>query len=366
MKIIADQDIPFVEQYFKSYGELILKPGRSIQREDVLDADILLVRSVTKVDQALLHDTSVKFVGCSTTGSDHIDLSWLEKNNIRWGSAAGCNAQSVAEYVVCVIAALQKKELLKKEKCRAGVVGVGRVGARVVKMLEILGFEVVQCDPLRAETEKDFHSTDLKDFADLDLISLHTPLTKTGKYPTYHMIEKDFLARQKKDCVLLSAGRGSVVNFADLKTHGQHLIWCLDVWENEPLIDRDVMNAALIATPHIAGHSIQSDYRSIEMLYQVTLDKKIISEKNISRITYPTKTLSFNDKTVSWQDVVLKIYDPLVTTQEMKNILNADVKAFDKLRKDFSGWYEFEFVKVDGVGLNKRAQELLSVGKEKG
>ena len=93
MKIVADKDIPFVEQYFSQYGELILRPGREIQRQNLLNADILLVRSVTKVDEKLLHDTSVKFVGCSTTGLDHIDLSWLEKNGIRWGSAAGCNAQ---------------------------------------------------------------------------------------------------------------------------------------------------------------------------------------------------------------------------------------------------------------------------------
>ena len=198
MKIVADGKIPQVDHYFSGLGELILKPGRTLTREDVLDADILLTRSVTRIDKKLLHDTSVKFIGSVSTGLDHMDIEWLNQAGIAWSVAKGGNATAVVEYIVCVIAALQKQNFLSHKNLRAGVAGVGNIGSKVVDVLKILGFDVIQYDPLRAENEKDFSSTALEDFSGLDLITLHTPLTHKGKYPTYHMIDKNFLERQKK------------------------------------------------------------------------------------------------------------------------------------------------------------------------
>jgi len=189
MKIVADENIPLIENYFSGYGKLLLKPGREIVSSDLVDADILLIRSVTKANQQLLANTSVKFVGSATSGADHLDIPWLNANNIRWSIARGCNAVAVAEYVVCVIAALQQMNFLNGKKIRAAVVGVGTIGQWVVEKFELLGFEVILCDPLRA----DITSTVFDDLTDLDFISFHTPLTKTGDYLSYHLVQRDFL-----------------------------------------------------------------------------------------------------------------------------------------------------------------------------
>lgn len=346
MLIISDEEIPCVEHYFGSYGKIMFKTGRLLQHQDVVDADILLVRSVTQVNQELLHNTNVKFVGSISTGIDHLDIPWLDKSSIRWSAALGCNAVAVAEYVVTVVAALQTQGLLLKRKSRAGVVGVGRVGSKVVEKLNALGFEVVQCDPLRASQEKEFVSTPIEEFADLDFILLHTPLTTEGLYPTYHMIEKHFLQRQKPGCVLLNAGRGSIIHFADLLQYGEHLIWCFDVWENEPNIDETVLFKTTIASPHIAGHSVQSKYRGIEMIYQTALQQNVIPDKKIANVAFPTIEISFANKIIDWKEAVLSIFNPIEVTKKMKAAyLEEDNKGlFDVLRKRFKRGYEFDFV----------------------
>lgn len=362
MKIIADKDIPFVEHYFGSSGDLILTAGRELRRDDLLDADILLVRSITKVNKELLHGTKIKFVASPTTGKDHFDTEWLDQVGIQWSVAPGCNAVAVVEYVICAIAALQKMGYLTQKKPRAGVVGVGKIGSGVAEKLKILGFDVVQCDPLRAQNEKDFLSTPIDEFADLDLITLHTPLTYSGPYPTYHLIEQSFLQRQKKNGILMNTGRGSVINFNDLKIFGEKLLWSLDVWENEPWIDFEVLDRAVIATPHIAGYTIQSKHRGIEMVHQAAVQKNIIPNTDTDFLKVSKQTLSFAGKHADWRDVVLKIYDPYQTTQSMKEkIIENDGKSFDALRKKFidQDRYEFNYIYMENVLLSNEDKLLL-------
>jgi erythronate-4-phosphate dehydrogenase len=345
VKIVADENIPLVAHYFGQNAELVLKSGRSITRDDVSAADILLVRSVTKVDRLLLHDTSIKFVGSTTAGADHLDTEYMDQNGIAWSIAAGCNAEAVAEYVVCVVAVLQKKELLQRPRLRAGVIGVGHVGRLVVEKLIALGFDVVQCDPFRAEIESDFSHTDIADFHNLDFISIHVPLTHHGKHPSFHLIDKNFLQRQKQNCILLNAGRGEVISFADLKMHGNHLIWCLDVWENEPQIDLEILSSAFIATPHIAGYSVQSKYRGIEMIYHAAVEKNILPSSHvISDVKYPEKSIVMSENKITWQDVALEIFNPLTVTEWMKENILTQSRSFDELRKTFPERHEFAFV----------------------
>ncbi len=144
---------------------------------------------------------------------------------------------------------------------------------------------------------------------------MHTPLIKEGKHPTYHLIDETFLKRQKSGCVLMNTGRGAVIDFNALKKHGQHLLWCLDVWEDEPDVDLEVLKNAYIATPHIAGYSVQAKYRGVEMIYHAAIQQKIIPDDKIISVEFPTKTISFDHASVTWRDVVLKIYDPMQTTQ---------------------------------------------------
>lgn len=349
MQILADENIPYICEYFGSYGQIILKSGREITREDVLKnkIDLLIIRSVTKVNNNLLNNTFVKFVGSAVSGTDHLDIDFLEKNSIAWSAAIGCNTTAVVEYVMSVIAALQKKDLLRQKKPRAGVIGVGRIGQQIVGYLHKLGCEVLQCDPLRADKEKDFIHTPIEKLYDLDFISLHTPLTFTGKYPTYHLIEKNFLSRQKAGCILLNTSRGEVINSADLKQYGQHLMGCFDVWENEPQIDLEILEKAFIATPHIAGHSIQAKQRGIYQIYEAAWEKKIVSGKKMPCLAYSTQTIRVNKLEADRQDIILAMYNPLDMTHIMKQALLkkwGEKNSFDKLRKDFIHRSEFDFI----------------------
>ncbi len=360
MKIVADEEIPQLQHYFGGSNELVLKSGRSIAREDLIDADILIVRSITPVSESLLKNTSIKFVASVTTGYDHLDINYLDKNNIRWAIAAGCNATAVVEYVISVVATLQKQGLLPNKNINAAVIGVGHIGNQVVEKLKILGFEVVQCDPLRAMQDKSFASVPLENLQDLDFITLHTPLTNESNYPTYHMIEQNFLQRQKPGCVLLNTGRGAVINFSDLKQYGKHLHWCLDVWENEPRIDQEILQSSMISTPHIAGYSVQSKYRGVEMIYQAAVKKHIFPDNKITPLPYPVKEINFEKPITTWRDVILEIYDPMRTSQIMKDALLNNKTSFDFLRKNFIERFEFGYVKLLCNYLANENQIILS------
>lgn len=357
MKIVADAQIPFISEYFQSYGELVLKDGRTLTNQDVKDADILLVRSVTRVNKELLDHTTVKFVGSMTAGADHLDTHWLEDHGIQWTIATGFNAPPVADYVVCVIAALQTKGLLASENIRTAVVGLGNVGALVAKQFNRLGFHVILNDPLRAEKENDFISTPFEDLTDLDLISLHVPLTRSGKYPTEHFIEEVFLKRQKPGCILLNTSRGAIINSQHLLQSGQHLKWCLDVWENEPDISKDLLKQAFIATPHIAGYSAQARIRGMDIIYRFACEKNIIPPKQITPLQMPYHEYLFNAH--HWQEVVLGILNPLTITQTMRASLLNNEKDFDCMRLPFHSRNEFSYTKLNGKGLTKEDVRIL-------
>lgn len=367
MKIVADSHIPFVKEYFSAYGDLILRGGRTITAADVKDADILLVRSITHVDEKLLAGSSVKFVGSVTAGADHLETKWLEEAGIIWSVALGFNAPPVADYVVSVIAALQRKGLLPTreadKRVKAAVIGVGNVGRLVVQLLTLLNMDVVVCDPLRAENESDFISTPLSDVADVDVISLHVPLAKQGPYPTYHFIDKAFLERQKPGCVLLNASRGAVIDSKALLAHGQHLHWCFDVWEHEPKIDKAVLEGALLATPHIAGYSIQSKIRGIEMIYKIACEKNIIVPQAFPPLTMPRQQLMFGGMTHHWQDIVLGVFNPMIMTAMMRTLLlPADDygHVFDEMRNQFNYRHEFRYTEILSADMAENEKQLLS------
>ncbi|OAI48792.1 hypothetical protein AYO45_04025 [Gammaproteobacteria bacterium SCGC AG-212-F23] len=338
MKIVADENIRLLKHFFLKQATIITKPGREIVRADLVDADVLLVRTVTRVDKHLLHDTSVRFVGSTTVGEDHLDTEWLKSQGIAWSIAKGCNTTAVVEYVICVIAALQKQGLLNSSGLRAGVIGVGEIGSRVVKILRALGFTVIMHDPLRA-AEQNFISTPLEQFADLDLISLHVPLTEKTVFPTYHLMDEKFLRRQKKKTVMINTSRGAVLDTNAWLNAGKHLIGCFDVWENEPNISADMLASAHLATPHIAGYSVQSKLRGMELIYQALLRANILSLKPFVEIDYPRQNLLLDKTATDWRDLVLAVFDPRELSAQMK----AD-PLFDGRRGQFDSRYEFRFI----------------------
>ncbi|GLR62582.1 4-phosphoerythronate dehydrogenase [Marinospirillum insulare] len=270
MRLIVDENLPFTEAFFGKTAELVFLPGSEIKPADVKDADGLLVRSVTQVNEQLLQASKVKFVGTATIGVDHIDEAWLNTKGIKFVSSPGCNANSVVDYVVASLLWLALEDGFKLKDKVIGVVGVGQVGGRLAARLSQYGCKVLLNDPPRAiKGEKGF--LDLHDVLQkADIVCLHTPLTSKGEFATKHLVGVDELALLEGK-YLLNAGRGGVVDQQALKNQIKKKTapWLLlDVFEGEPSLDQELITHCLLATPHIAGYSLEGKSRGTEMLYQ--------------------------------------------------------------------------------------------------
>ena len=276
MKIVADQQIPHAAQAFSEFAEVTLCNGREITAEKIHDADVLLLRSVTTVNADLLEDSQVKFVATATSGLDHIDLAYLERNNIGFAHAKGSNARSVAEYVLSSLFVLADQHDFKFKDKTVGVIGCGEVGSSVVELLERLGVKTIINDPpLKYASGKNENGDELyRDIHELfsaDIISLHVPLTDDGPYPTQNLLDAQFLSQLNDDVILLNAARGGVTNEAALKNHlasHKNMKVVLDVWENEPDIDLELLTEIDIGTPHIAGYSTDGKIHATEMIFE--------------------------------------------------------------------------------------------------
>jgi len=270
MHILADENIPLLDEFFAGFGEIRRMPGRSINRAALENVDVLLVRSVTRVDRELLEGSAVRFVGTCTIGTDHLDLDYFEQAGIEWASAPGCNARGVVDYVLGSLLALAEVRGEALARRRFGVVGAGEVGGRLVKVLRGLGWDVRVCDPPRQVREVgDFVSLD-EILADCDVVSLHTPLTLGGDWPTFHLFDQARLSRLRPGTWLINASRGAVVDNAalrDLLLQRPDLEAVLDVWEGEPQVDVALAGLCRIATPHIAGYSLDGKLRGTAQIY---------------------------------------------------------------------------------------------------
>lgn len=273
MNIYADENMPYVQQFFAELGEVQLVDGRQLNAEQIADADVLLVRSVTKVTAQLLSQNNpLKFVGTATIGVDHIDQAYLQSRNISFSSAPGCNAQSVVEYVLSSLFLLAEQQQKPLQQWTVGVVGVGQIGSRLVKALQALEVKVLQSDPLRAANEPDFPHLDFTELCSkVDALSFHVPLVKTGAHPTLKLLNQHNLAQLPVHVAVINASRGEVTcNQALLAeaNSGVKRALVLDVWDNEPNVLQELVPYTRIATAHIAGHSIEGKARGTEMLYQ--------------------------------------------------------------------------------------------------
>ncbi|WP_416423225.1 4-phosphoerythronate dehydrogenase PdxB [Pseudomonas sp. App30] len=271
MLIVADENIPLLEDFFADFGEICRVHGRSVDAEAVRDADVLLVRSITKVNRALLEGSNVRFVGTCTIGTDHLDLDYFAEAGIRWSSAPGCNARGVVDYVLGALVTLAELEGVELPTRTYGVVGAGQVGSRLIRVLRGLGWEVKVCDPVRQAAEGgDYVSLD-EILEQCDVISLHTPLNKGGSHPTWHLLDAGRLARLKPGAWLINAARGPIVDnlaLKDLLIERDDVQAVLDVWEHEPSVDGELADLCVLATPHIAGYSLDGRQRGTAQIYQ--------------------------------------------------------------------------------------------------
>ena len=255
MKIVIDNAIPFVEGVFEPYADVVYKAGSEICREDLADADALIVRTRTRCDSALLEGTTVKMIASATIGTDHIDSDFCANNGIFVQNAPGCNAGGVMNYVFSALYGVAARKGIDLSEKTFGIVGVGNVGSRVETAARLLGFNVLLCDPPRAEREGTAHFTSLDELlAGSDIVSLHLPLDST----TCGMVENSFFERMRPGAFFINTCRGEVVNETELKKSRTKLgPVIIDTLNNEPHIDRELLEMADIATPHIAGYSYQ-------------------------------------------------------------------------------------------------------------
>ncbi|HDG1678949.1 TPA: 4-phosphoerythronate dehydrogenase PdxB [Kluyvera ascorbata] len=272
MKILVDENMPYARELFSRLGEVRAVPGRPIPTDALTDADALMVRSVTKVNEALLGDKAIKFVGTATAGTDHVDQSWLTQVGIGFSAAPGCNAIAVVEYVFSALLMLAERDGFALADRTVGIVGVGNVGGRLQKRLEALGIKTLLCDPPRADNgdEGDFRSLD-ELVAEADVITFHTPLYKEGQYKSLHLADESLIRRLKPGTILINACRGPVVdNAALLKCleEGQNLSVVLDVWEPEPDLNLALLDKVDLGTSHIAGYTLEGKARGTTQVFE--------------------------------------------------------------------------------------------------
>ncbi|WP_369983879.1 4-phosphoerythronate dehydrogenase PdxB [Thalassolituus sp.] len=344
--IVADENIPLIEQFFGEFGEITRLPGRSMKASDLSNADILLVRSVTEVDASLLAGTPVKFVGTATIGTDHIDTEYLDSKGIGFASAPGCNAQAVVDYVLSALSVIVDSRGIEFADLSVGIVGVGNVGLLLRQRLEQMGMTVRATDPFKDEEDVG-ELTSLDDVLSCDVVSLHTPLERGGEHPTWHLINEARLKQMAPDACLLNACRGAVVDNAALSAHlkqAPDFVAILDVWENEPELDLELMELCSLATPHIAGYSLDGKMKGTELIYQAACGYfglpvrlklgQFLPEPGIRRVDFSAEVPIHQ----ALRTAIRASYEIRVDDGVMRSVMRRSQnlrESFDRMRKDY-------------------------------
>jgi erythronate-4-phosphate dehydrogenase len=262
IRIVADVHIPRIASFLGDTADLRLVPGRDIRRDDLLDADVLVVRSVTRVDRALLHGTNIRLVATATAGIDHVDTEYLSGQRISFRHAAGANAESVVEYVLAALYALSVEAGVPLEERTVGIVGFGNVGGRLAPRLKATGARVLVNDPPLETAVSDFapgfEAVTLEDLVRRShVVTLHVPLHRGGDHPTFHLLDAMMLRSLSPGTWLINTSRGEVISESALRSHASTSAagaLVLDVWAAEPRPDPHLVAASRICTPHIAGY----------------------------------------------------------------------------------------------------------------
>lgn len=369
MKILADQNMPLVEEYFADLGSVTRFDGRNAKPEQIEDVDILLTRSVTKVNAELLqYAKKLKFVGTATIGIDHIDTELLDHKGIAFSSAPGCNAIAVAEYVISALYAYAQETSTSLQGKTLGIVGVGNIGQCLREKLQGSGINLLLCDPIKFENGELAEHVELDDLlAQSDIVSFHVPLVKTGKHKTLHLINSARIAKLKDNMLVINACRGEVIdNQALLESMqaGKQLDLVLDVWENEPNILTELLPYVRYSSVHIAGHTLEGKARGTQMLYQKVCELlDIPAEKQLSdflpKPVITEVTLQDNFTQDDLGRLVHLVYDLRRDDGILRKSLSE--KGFDHLRKSYPVRREFSTVTVKNNG-SQFAEQLATLG----
>ena len=372
LKIVADENIPLVGDYFEGLGEVVTLPGRGITASDLTGADALVIRSVTRVTDELVANSTLRFVGTCTAGMDHVDQQVLEARGIAFTNAPGCNARSVVEYVLCALDVLAERDGFSLSDRTVGIVGKGQVGGRLHAALKALGVSVMANDPLCPQ-DPGVEFVELDELIErCDVIALHTPLTTAGKHPTRHLIGEHELLAMKHETILINAGRGPVVDnqaLLNVMKSRDDLSVVLDVWEHEPDVDPELLKLVDIATPHIAGYSLDGKISGTDGVYRA-LCRFLGLPARVSRDALtpvpPLQKLLFTDSVSADQATSVAMratYDIRRDDALMRRLLKMDADArrlaFDYMRKNYSERREFSTLKIDANDCRSDTQQRL-------
>ena len=334
MRIIVDSHIPHIQGLIEPCAEVLYLEPDDITREAVKDADALIVRTRTRCDANLLDGSRVRFIGSATIGTDHIDLDYCASHGITVRNAPGCNAPAVAQWVFCAIDAWMRQHgITSAEGLTLGIVGVGHIGSIVARWASQLGFTTLLNDPPRENQEGSFDGifSPLEELQrQCDIITFHTPLTRDGQWPTWHLCNQAFLDGLSRCRLILNAARGPIAdNTALLGWHGDI---GLDCWENEPNISRDLLEKCIVATPHIAGYSREGKQRGTAMMLEA------LNEHYGWDISIPTVASPTTGAAQVTLDGIAASYDIMADTARLK----ADPASFESQRNHYPHRKEFK------------------------
>ncbi len=324
MKIVIDRAIPYINGLLEPYAEVEYYDGCEINSDIVKDCDALIVRTRTRCDCKLLEGSRVKLIATATIGCDHIDEAYCREAGIIVCSAPGCNARGVLQWVAAALKHIATMDRKSPSDYTLGVVGVGNVGKLVAEYAEAWGFRVLRCDPPRMEREGgDFVELD-EIIRSADIITIHTPLNKT----THHLINRDTITKLRPDATIINASRGAVVDNQAVAESGHRYIF--DVWENEPNIDQSVLQGTSLATPHIAGYSVQGKANASAMTIRA-----IASLFNIPLTSwYPENIVPTTPHHISWQELCSSI-DKYCDIKAESERFKASPMEFEDMRNNY-------------------------------
>lgn len=367
MKIIVDENIEFGKEAFEQFGEVILSNGRKITNDLLKDVEILIIRSITNVNEELLKNTPVKFVGTATIGTDHLNKEYLNSANIKYSSAPGCNSFAVTEYVLSVLSKISYEQNFNLEDKSFGVIGYGNIGKKITHFAKAIGMNVIVNDPPLERDGFDYPFSTLDEALQCDIITLHVPLNKNGLDKTYHLLDEEKINDLKPGTILINSSRGPVVdNTALLKRlkDKNDITVVLDVWENEPSINQELLQKIYIGTQHIAGYSYEGKVNGTVMIYESLCEflneekswqpeLKQIDDNKISLTKKETEDLLYS--------ITNKIYPIDQDSQKLKSFAELNsfefAKQFDLLRKNYKLRREFNnyFIEPDNLDSNQIA-----------
>lgn len=355
MNILYDAAMPYADEFFASFGDAKSFDAGSLSAESLIDVDALFVRSTTKVDASLLSMAKrLKFVATATAGFNHLDTDYLAERNIHWYAAGGCNATAVAEYVLCAIFQLASEDNFDPFLKKVAIIGAGNVGSALANLLAASGIQYVLCDPPLQEKGDERTFVSFNEAIKADIICLHTPLVRNGRYPTEGMFKTNILSTLSEQQYVINACRGEVVDndaLLALYESGKHLNVVLDVWENEPIINHQLIPYIRLATAHIAGHTLEGKARGTSMVYQAFcqhLNKQISLELEQFLPDFENK-LSVNSSFSPFQQlfhILRSMYD-IKKDDGIFRARMAKSEAFAEIRKHYPVRREFSAASVE-------------------